>query len=368
MARKIRQIIFGGVGGLTPDYTKYAIDDLVVNLKYNGALYHVHVENERVYGLTSKRESKKTTGLNEKLSCFPTLKKETIPCTKETILVAEAVAEHLGKEQGVICGFVAGIMNSSAKTLAEKFPYGHGLKLVVHDILYFEGKSFMSRTYGDVENHLGLLNDNLQNSPLPIAGFFGDKLKSIKGTLAIVSSQPVASVLNAFGKSKSITGDYFAALQEIVDSPKFKYEGFVVKDLNSRLSLKVLKQRNIDVIITGFTPGKNKYTGQVGAIQIGVLTKEAARVLDNRTYITPSEVKRLIKQEQIISVGNVAGIDNDRRLDMTNHPNAYLGRIITVKYKHWTGEKLFHPRIDNSVGFRDDKLLKRCTLRQIKEG
>lgn len=353
---KIRQTHYVGVGGL-----KEANKTTYVQTKYNGASYDLHIHNGRAVALTSKRISKKTGLLNDKLDNLPLLKRIKFPFKKETIICCEVSAEHLNIPQGKICGFVSGIMNSSPETLAEKFPQGNPLKLIAFDFLMYEGNH--------AEDCLYKIRYDLLKQYFPCAGHLGQNVKK-NGSMIYSVKNWTNPQLNTIGAD--LDDDSFPTfdeLDEIAQSDKFPFEGFVVKDSRSNLSAKILKEKNADCVILGFTEGKNKYEGQIGAITVGVLSDEGNQIKMNKKYLSSKNDfdKNDLETFDFVEVGNISGFNEELRLKISKNKKKYLGKVVRTKYKNWTGKKMFHGRIDSDEPFRTDKNLCRCNLEQFGE-
>ena len=109
------------------------------------------------------------------------------------------------------------------------------------------------------------------------------------------------------------------------------YEGAVVKDPNasywkSRAWLKYKKTLTLDVVVTGFVPGKGKYTGQVGALKCSV-------------YDTKGE---------LVEICNVAPGDDGVRAAWTAFFKQGETRsvVIEVECQEWSvNKRLRHPRL-----------------------
>ncbi len=114
-------------------------------------------------------------------------------------------------------------------------------------------------------------------------------------------------------------------------------EGFVLKEANLLEWYKLKPVKTIDLIVTGYKPGKfGKYYKQVGALLVSTIEGE--------------------------ELARVSGMDDETRLEITNNQNAYLGRVVEVRYQY-IGDKgrLRHPAF---VRWRDDKPASECTLSQ----
>lgn len=353
----VRQIVFDGVNN---DLKK--VDNFTLTqLKYDGSCYCLHIKNKKAYALTSSRVSKKTGLLNEKLDNLPWLKTIEFPFEKETILVTEVVAEHLYEvPRRKRCNFVAGIMNSSPSTLAESYPDGAPLALVVHDCLMMEGvdvskEEYRDRFYKVTTRHF-----------FPEAGYFGEKIRE-KGiyrihTLTIVNllrlfvephEEPYPCITEeTFNIVRKEYKDLLTSIprssenllsfvQRIVQLPGFDLEGFVLKGAVKGM-LKIKKEHTGDVVIIGYTDGTGKYSGLIGALILGALNDDG----------------------EMVEVGKCSGMTDDLRREISANKKKYLNSIIEVEFMEWTGKKLRHPRF---MRLRDDKEIKRCTVKKLED-
>lgn len=86
--------------------------------------------------------------------------------------------------------------------------------------------------------------------------------------------------------------------------------------------LKMKRSLEEDVVIMGFTEGRGKYAGQVGAIEFG-------------QYVSGTLTK----------MGQVSGMTDDLRLRMTRSPDKYKGMVITITaMERFPGGTFRHPR------------------------
>lgn len=119
-------------------------------------------------------------------------------------------------------------------------------------------------------------------------------------------------------------------------------EGWVFKDGNRLNWYKWKPVRTIDLVITGYRPGKAKYTGQMGSIVCAVQH-------DEKWY----------------EVCNVSGMDESVRLWFTQNADAMLNRVIEVAYQYVGSQgRLRHPRY---IRYRDDKQVHQCMSNQDPE-
>lgn len=342
--KMIRQIVHQGVGGL-----KTINDDCVGQLKYDGAMYHLHIKNRFGYALTSKRVSVKTNELNEKWNLFSGEYADSILCNvkKETIFVCEAVSEHLRnyKEEYLDfvwdrrVSFVAGIMNSKPETMYEKYE-SNPLRFVVFDVLYYDGVDVRDEPYGIKYN-------TFIRPHFPQAGMFGERIE-LKNNLCY-------AVTNV--KRESIESYYGMCVRR-------GFEGIVVKDKNSNLAMKMKKLATADCIIIGFTQGTGKYQNMIGAVEVGIVVKDQRQIpfrLDV-TKLNRKQVNHLLETGAIVKVGQASGMDDYMRKQMSDFKNAYLGKPVEIAYKEFSGKKMIHPRFKQ---VRFDKYITRCTMEQF---
>lgn len=351
----IRQVIWEGVNQKDVPLSKS-----IVQLKYDGSQVHIHIAKGKIYGVTSKRISKKTEMLNDKTKKFRNIKNSLFSTIdKETIFVCEVVAEHLKKdfERGKIfllngqkatwnkrCGYVSSILNSS-NILVDN------LAFVCFDVLMYEGKDVSELSY---EKKLKIIKKHFFN-----AGIFGEHIYA-----------------GSFFYPTDISEHYIEETpKEILQMVTEKgYEGVVVKNKNNNDCYKMKREIEADCIILGFNEGTNKYAknGWIGSIVVGVLVNEISDFLDTKkenkkaNYIEKKDVEYLLKKGFVVEVGNISGFDESLRAEISANKDKYIGKVIHCEAMEWTGKKMRHPRI-GVKGIRTDKLVKRCTLYQLGE-
>lgn len=131
-------------------------------------------------------------------------------------------------------------------------------------------------------------------------------------------------------------------------------EGVVLKRIDGAYGesgawVKVKRCSTLDVIVTGFTAGKGKYLGQVGAIRVSVRSSSG----------------------ELLEVAQVSGMDDATRRHATDHPGDWLGVVVEIEAQEWGRDRLLHPRF---VRRRPDAQASDCTfvkmtadLRQVVE-
>lgn len=102
-----------------------------------------------------------------------------------------------------------------------------------------------------------------------------------------------------------------------------------------------LKKYEADTVIVGFTKGRHGIAGQVGAIKFGQyvpltvierLGLEKDRVLEANgdPRLTVVGVNGVARFAALVELGQVSGMSSALRREMTEAPEAFLGRVMTV--------------------------------------
>lgn len=97
------------------------------------------------------------------------------------------------------------------------------------------------------------------------------------------------------------------------------FEGAVLKRLNAPYAtnkrghgwIKVKPVASIDAVVMGFKPGESGFKGMVGAVVFGQHNDDGV----------------------LVERGRCSGMDMRTRLDMTHHPEKWIGRVIEVKHE-----------------------------------
>lgn len=346
---EVRQCVFDGIGGMRE------IDgNSIGSLKYDGSQYNLHIKDYKAYALTSKRVSVKTNLLNDRIENFPKLKKIKFPFKKETIIVCEVVAEHLGKT-GVEkleytwakrSNLVASIMNAKPETVAEKYPNGNPLKLVAFSVLWWEGN--------DVSNFIFWEKQLLLHDVFVGAGKLGELLNL---------DYPIFRIDNF--KASELQIKNLTDAENYVRDPKFIYEGFVFFDLKTEKSAKVKRMLNLDAIMLGAdfnSTGKYKQNGWIKSISVGVLNKPIKEIA-KKNRLSKKEVENLLSKGELIHVGWVSGMDESIRKTISENLKGWIGSVVEIEAMDFTGVALRHPRY---IQERNDKDINRCTIGQLE--
>ena len=98
---------------------------------------------------------------------------------------------------------------------------------------------------------------------------------------------------------------------------------------------KAKRSATFDCVIMGFTKGAGKYNNRIGAIKFG-------QIVDGR----------------LLELGQASGMSDAVRNDMSNHPNKYIGKVITIKgMERLRSGAIRHPQY---AGINKDKHPKEC--------
>jgi ATP-dependent DNA ligase len=126
------------------------------------------------------------------------------------------------------------------------------------------------------------------------------------------------------------------------------YEGGMMKDTQAVYGkgwYKVKKVVDLDVICTGFTAGKGKYAGYIGAVTFGVVVDGA-----------------------YMEISQAGGMDDEQRNHMTLMQKSLIGEPMSILAqeitKTKTGYSVRHPRF---VKWRPDIGAADCTLEKFLE-
>jgi ATP-dependent DNA ligase len=147
-----------------------------------------------------------------------------------------------------------------------------------------------------------------------------------------------------------VKGDLHAMFNKIVEKGG---EGIIVKDNRMGYGVgwaKFKKSYDVSCVVSGFKPGKGKYSSGVGSIALSVY-----------------------HAGDLIEIGFASGFDDKIRADMTKNPKKYLNRVVDVFVQEIQASKR---SADNPVGrvrhptffrFRDDINAKDCTSEKLWE-
>ena len=269
--------------------------------------------------LQSRRISKKTGKFVEKQDRVPHLLPPDTTAYRGTIIEGEVIA---GEGCDCTSSDVVSIMGCDAdKAIARQEETGK-LSWVCFDILFFCGK--------DVRD----LPERIRRKML----------------------ETVVNDMGRFHKCLqywSMSQRFLKNMRQTYDNLIFAgYEGGMMKDTTASYGkgwYKVKKVVDLDVVCTGFTEGKGKYAGKIGAVTFGVYSC-------------------LHGQFGVSEISQAGGMDDAQRDFMTANQSALIGEPMCILAqeitKTKTGYSVRHPRF---VAWRNDLGVADCTLAKFLE-
>lgn len=288
--------------------------NMVMETKYDGCRYRMVIDDGQVI-LQSRRISKKTGKFVEKQDRVPHLLFNSV-AYQGTIIEGEVIA---GEGCDCTSKDVVAIMGCDAeKAIARQEDTGK-LSWVCFDILFFCGDDVRS---WPEKNRRKLMHQVLS-----------DMRRFHKQT-----------------KYWEMSDRFTSDLRERYDDLIFAgYEGGMMKDTTAPYGkgwYKVKKVVDLDVVCTGFIPGKGKYEGQIGAITFGVMYSNS-----------------------LVPVSQAGGMDDVMRSYMTVHSEEFIGEPMSILAQEITKTRdgwysVRHPRF---VRMRPDLGKEDCTLEKFLE-
>lgn len=267
--------------------------DLVVGKKFNGYSERL-VVSDGVIRMFNRSGSEQTANVPHITSVLaPGL---------DLVLVGEGVAPSERVEDA------KSIFGSGPKHSA-RWQMSHGrARLVAVDITRYQG-------------------ENLTRVP------FGERLEALGSAIMRLEALGVEELHQEvlFGKDKKQFFDYVVGLGG---------EGVVVKKLTGFMNdwFKVKKVKSWNAVITGFTAGKGKYSGVIGAIYYGFY--------DNNGHLC--------------TTGKCSGMTDSERAMFASAAGSFIGRVIEIKGQELGNRGgIIFPRF---IRFRDDILPTDCLL------
>ncbi len=261
----------------------------VAEEKMNGWRFLMHVggELDRTH-LTGRRISSVTDEYSEKGMC--------VPCLWPTTLMGYTVLDgEILPPEGVSFHDIAGIMNVDPESAAEEIRRIGEPRYRAFDVLFADGRDYREHSYLERRDILKVIVDELAH-PL----------------ITMVPSGPATQ----------------STFDSIVEAGG---EGVILKNIfaaygDSGAWVKVKREATLDVVVTGFTDAKfgktGKYHGQIGAVVVAVYLRDGT----------------------LVEVGQVSGMDDATRLQMTANPGQWVGTVIEITAQEFGRERLLHPR------------------------
>jgi ATP-dependent DNA ligase len=292
----------------------------VMEKKYDGCRYRMVIEEDGVI-LQSRRISTKTGKFVEKQDRVPHI--TTKPCFKHyagTVFEGEIVVSP----DACTSKDVVGIMGCDReKAICRQLDNGW-LHWVLFDVLFIEGIDVRNLPEGVRREKLDDILYDLRRGNPSVAEYWhlSDRFEIGEG----ISS-------------------HMETYEWLINEG---FEGGMLKDTQAPYGqgwYKVKQVTEIDAIVTGFTQGKGKYEGQIGAIEFGVLdTEDCIRYL-----------------------GRCSGMPDDVRNNISKNRDKYFRRPLEVlcqevcRKKEWYS--LRHPRFSR---WRDDISVRDCAAEKLE--
>lgn len=251
-------------------------------------LMHFGQGLERTF-MTGRRTSTTTGLLSEKGLCAPMLwPGGDTGAWGYTVLDGEVMPPV-----GANFRDLAGIMNVAPAKAAERIAEIGPPRYFAFDVLFYGGEDAMELTWVERQH---------------------------------VLTRMIAELDHPLIKRVPARADKRAWYESIVDGGG---EGVILKHQFATYGegwVKVKRYSTLDVVVDGFTDAKfgrtGKFHGQIGAVIVSVYGSNG----------------------KLIEVGQVSGMTDDVRLDMTNNPERWLGKVIEVRAHGFAKERLREPR------------------------
>jgi len=249
----------------------------------------------RVY-MTGRRTSSKTGQFSEKALQVPCLWPE-IADLGYTVLDGEVMPPHDASFHDL-----ASIMNSDLETASAAIERLGWPTYHAFDVLFSNGV--------DVREHALLERRKILEDLFSYHRVMGPQIR-------VVSAHPPT----------------LAMYDGIVDAGG---EGVILKRFDAQYGesdswWKVKRYSTLDVVVTGFTEAKHgvtgKFVGQIGAVVVSVWLPVAGTGVS-----------------ELVEVGQVSGMTDDVRLDMSQNQFRWVGTVIEVAAQEFGRERLLHPR------------------------
>ncbi len=311
--------------------------DWLAELKLDGCRYVMDFSGGKIK-VTSRRTSVKTGEAVDKTENVPHFK--YFSWAEGTVLDGEIMSKDISLRSNDVVRIMG---CKPEKAIARQKKEGR-LRYHAFDILFYKGKDVQGFSYLERRK---LLDDVLDMWDCPF----------------------VEMVDNTNHKQDLLDKAWYLGL-----------EGIVLKHIDSTYQqdtrcdeswIKVKKQRDFDVVITGFDqPHAHTYVKVKPKVHFGSsVDKEGVRWWKtyNRFYkegwIAAIRYGATDEDGRLVTVGSTSGIDDTLRAKMSERPRKYIGKVIELVAQEFMDNGLRSPRFSR---FRPDKDPKDCKLSDLK--
>lgn len=259
---------------------------------------------------TGTRESVDGSGFVEKTANLPHLNKP-VRYLEGTVLDGEIICEAKGARSKD----VASIMGSAPEVAIAKQEARGWLTYAVFDCLFYRGTDIRQQP---LKHRRAVLEKAVDHWTTEMRGELIEHVFVVGQTPAEHAEALFKCIIQGGG------------------------EGLIYKDLRAhygdeRAWVKRKREATYDVVITGYEPGKGKYTGQVGAIKFGQY-----------------------RDGQLVPCGQCSGMTDAVRALISATPKRYLLKVIEIKANaREPSGKFRHPQF---VRLRADKSPEQCVF------
>lgn len=147
------------------------------------------------------------------------------------------------------------------------------------------------------------------------------------------------------------------------------YEGIVLKHKDGfylpgkrpqRNQIKLKANLTDDVVIIGFNPPTRRYSGK--NLESWLYWEDGEPVTKHHALglIGSIVIGKYNAQGELVEVGNITGLKDDERSDMTSNPDKYIGQVAKIKAMEITEDGKY--RHANYKGLHGDKRAEECKI------
>lgn len=179
----------------------------------------------------------------------------------------------------------------------------------------------------------------------------------------LINNTPIGELIMVDGVALSQvyeSGEYSSLESLYLDVLSEHGEGLILKSVQGQYRpngrdvawLKLKPRPTFDWVCMGFTEGKGKYEGQIGALIYGGYIQKSPEPLSDTILVEDRFIS--------VTIGQCSGMTDQVRLDMTSNPQKYLGRVVEIAgQEEMENHVLRHPAF---IRIRNDKDPQSCLI------